>query len=251
MNTEMKKGGRILAFFDLDGTLTPEPSLEKRFFRALQRNGEIPLENYPLWGVEALRLLPHGILAMLHANKRYLTGACSDLACRYLESIAFFEEGVDRIEWHARKGHEIVLLTGTLEPLARLAATALECELEVRGVSTRLHICATRLEEEHGRWTGRVVGEALFAQAKARAVEEFGREQHVDLRQCHGYGNSLADRYFLGAVGHANAVNASRDVAALANEKDWAIWHWHLERKVESKETEDVVAEIQEIGERA
>jgi fatty acyl-CoA reductase len=190
-------------------------------------------------------------LAVQHGNKRYLTGVCSDLAYRYVESISFFEEGVDRMEWHARKGHDIVLLTGTLEPLARLAATALECELEARGVAVRLKVCATRLEEERGRWTGYVEGEALFGEAKARALEKLARDEQVDLRQCHGYGNSLTDRHYLSAVGHGHAVNAGRDIAVVANEKDWAIWHWHLEKKVEAKETADLAAEIREIEERA
>jgi phosphoserine phosphatase len=186
-----------------------------------------------------------------HGDKRYLTGVCSDLACRYVEPISFFQEGVERIEWHTRKGHEIVLLTGTLEPLARLAATALECELEVRGVSTRLRVCATQLEEERGRWTGRVLGQALFGEAKAHALQKLAEDERVERRQCHGYGNSLTDRYFLSAVGHGHAVNAGRDMAVVANGKNWAIWHWHLEKKVEAKENVNLAAGIQEAKEGA
>ena len=51
-------GDRIAAFFDLDGTLIPDPSLERRFFSQLRRNHAIPLTNYLRWGAEALRLLP-------------------------------------------------------------------------------------------------------------------------------------------------------------------------------------------------
>jgi phosphoserine phosphatase len=204
-------------------------------------------------------LLPQGLSNVRYANKRYLTGICRELTTKYLESIAFFEEGVGRIEWHARRGHEIVLLTGTLEPLACLAATALECELEARGVSTRLRICATQLEEDGGRWTGRVIGDALFGRAKAHALQKVAEEEGVDLHECHGYGNSLTDRDFLSAVSHPNAVNASREMAAVANQNDWAIWHWHLEKRVDVRpeaeiepgENESLSAGIQEAGERA
>jgi phosphoserine phosphatase len=242
---EARDGERVMAFFDLDGTLIPEPSLEMRFFAALRQHDEIPFANYLRWGVQALHLLPQGLLPVQHGNKRYLAGVCSELASKYLESIAFFKEGVERIEWHARKGHEVVLLTGTLEPLARLAATALECELEARGLATRFRICATRLEQKHGRWTGHLVGDALFAQTKARAMEQLARTEKVDLRQCHGYGNSLTDRYFLSAVGHANAVNAGRDMAAVANERGWTIWHWHLEKKLDAEENAALTEGIQ------
>lgn len=219
---------RAAAFFDLDGTLIPEPSLEWRFFSELRRNREMPLANYFWWGVEALRLLPKGLLAVRYGDKRYLKDLYRDVVFRYMEPISFFEEGIRRVLWHVRQGHEIVLVSGTLEPLAELAAWALECELESRGVEVTPHVCATVLDEIHGRWTGRILGEALYGTAKARAVEGFARQAHIDLRECHAYGNSLLDRHFLCAVGHGHAVNAGKELAAVANEKNWPIWHWHL-----------------------
>src|SRR6266446_1567097 len=64
----------IAAFFDLNGTLLAPPSLERRFFRMLRYRREIPTTNYFLWLMEALRLLPRGVNAILHANKMYLQG---------------------------------------------------------------------------------------------------------------------------------------------------------------------------------
>jgi phosphoserine phosphatase len=219
---------RTAAFFDLDGTLIPEPSLERRFFSELRRNREMPLANYLRWGMEAARLLPKGPLAIQYGNKRYLQGICGDVVFRYMEPISLFEEGITRVLWHLRRGHEIVLLSGTLQPLAELAGSALECELESRGVEVKPHVCATVLEGSDGRWTGRILGEALYGAAKARAVEEIARREGFDLRECHAYGNSLLDRHFLCAVGHGHAVNTGKELAAIAHEKNWPIWHWHL-----------------------
>lgn len=72
----MKQQGpaRIAAFFDLDGTLLPAPSLERRFFRALRYHHKIRLENFLAWLAEAVRLAPKGILAIKQANKMYLRG---------------------------------------------------------------------------------------------------------------------------------------------------------------------------------
>lgn len=225
---------RVAAFFDLDGTLIPEPSLEWRFLSQLRRNADISLANYLRWGVEALRLLPRGLVAIQLSNKRYLTGLSIALAFRHLESISFFEEGLSRVAWHAQQKHEIVLVTGALEPLARLAAMALECELEARGLRIQPWICATQLAERHGCWTGYLIGEAIFGSAKARAAETLARNAKFDLRQCHAYGNSPLDRQLLCAVGHAHAVNPGKVLAALANEKDWPIWHWFLEKQITS-----------------
>jgi phosphoserine phosphatase len=175
VNSGPQTSGRIAAFFDVDGTLIPAPSLEFRFFTQLRRNAAIPFINYLRWGIEALRLLPQGLVTVQHGNKRYLTGVSTALASRYLESISFFEEGIARIAWHARQKHEIVLVSGTPEPLARLAATALGCELEARGFPIQVMVCATRLAEKYGRWTGDLLGEPVFGPAKARAAQALAR----------------------------------------------------------------------------
>jgi HAD superfamily hydrolase (TIGR01490 family) len=251
MSAGAKTAGRVAAFFDLDGTLLPEPSLERRFFSALRRNDAIPPANYLRWGLQALRLLPNGLLAVQHRNKRYLTGVSCDLVFRYMESVSFFEEGIARVAWHARQGHEIVLVSGTLESLAHLAATALECELEARGLQIQPHVCATRLAEVRGQWTGYVIGEVIYGPAKARALEELAKTESLDLRHCHAYGNTLLDRQLLSAVGHGHAVNPGKDLAALANEKDWPIWHWYLERKLNSKAITRVATGIQQVERQA
>ncbi len=250
MSDAPKLAGRIAAIFDLDGTLISEPSLEWRFFCELHRNKKIPAANYLRWAMEVLRSLPAGPLAVQHGNKRYLTGIYRDQAFRHVESISFFSEGIARVAWHARQGHGIVLLSGTLEPLAHLAAVALECELEVCGVQVRPRVRATCLAEKRDRWTGYVVGEVLYGSAKVRALEALAAQEDIDLRQSHAYGNSLLDRHVLCAVGHAHAVNPGRELAALANEKHWPIWRWRLEKQIDSPQNK-LSKEIHHVEERA
>jgi len=235
MNPESKACPRVAAIFDLDGTLVPEPSLEWRLFAALRGSDRIPWANYLRWGVEALRLLPRGLLAVQHRDKRYLTGLSPALVFRHMESISFFDEGIARVLWHTAQGHQIVLVSGTLEPLAQLAAMALECELEARGHPFLPRVCATRLAEQAGQWTGHLAGEAVSGAVKERAIKELARSEKFDLRECHGYGNTLLDRQLLCAVGHGHAVNPGKGLAALANERDWPIWHWHVQKSVQPK----------------
>jgi phosphoserine phosphatase len=227
-----QSAARIAAIFDLDGTLLPEPSLERRFFRELRYNRKIPLTNYLRWSMQTLRLLPQGLVAVQHANKRYLANVSTTLLYRHFDSIAFFEEGVARVAWHAQQKHEIVLLSGTLEPLARLAASALECELEARGLRIQPWVCATQLAEKRGRWTGHLQGEAITGPAKARAMQTLAQQARLNLRESHAYANSALDRHVLCAVGHAHAVNPGKALAALANEQNWPIWHWHIEKPI-------------------
>jgi len=230
MNGESVEKLGIAAFFDVDGTLTPEPSQERRFFRAVRRSRAIPIANYFLWGQEALRLLPHGIAAMVNGNKRHWSGVRSDRLSQQMGTIAFFEEGIERTAWHARQEHKIVLVTGMPEPLARMVARAMECELEARGIGGELLVCATQMEERGGKWTGRLLGEAVYGEEKFRAVRRVAQEHRIDLRSSHAYGNALLDRPMLAAVGHAYVVNPGRDLAAVANQRNWEIRRWHLEK---------------------
>jgi HAD superfamily phosphoserine phosphatase-like hydrolase len=244
----------VAAFFDLDGTLMPLPSLEQRFFRVLHYRQEIPLKNYFLWLCEALRLLPRGIIAIRQANKMYLrglqsfnesgSGDRSDSPRRKSghqgEGQAsappkgtprcpvprFFEEGLERIAWHASQGHAIVLVSGTLEPLARAVACALEAELAARGIAATIGVRATNLEEFQGRWTGRILREAMFGEAKARTVNRLAQEMHLDVTQCWAYGDSAQDRWMLAAVGNPAAVNPPPQLTRIARKQGWPVLHW-------------------------
>lgn len=249
---------QVAAFFDLDGTLLPLPSLERRFFRTLRHRREIPLKNYFWWLREALKLFPLGIGRVMQANKMYLRGVHSldeGEAENRGDSFAhksghpsqlraseeegrpsrppkhnprwpvpyFFEEGVERVVWHATKGHAIVIVSGTLEPLANAAARALETELADRGIAAEVRVCATKLEEGGGRWTGRVLGEAMFGKSKARAILTLTQEMELDMSQSWAYGDSSLDRWMLAAVGNPAAVNPTPKLARIAWKQGWPI----------------------------
>jgi phosphoserine phosphatase len=274
--TKDKTAG-VAAFFDLDGTLMPLPSLEQRFFRVLRYRREIPLKNYFLWLRETLNLLPHGINAIAHENKMYLRGLHSfdesgpgdrsDSPGRKSghqgEGQAseppkgtprwpvprFFAQGLERMAWHARHGHAIVIVSGTLEQLAKTAASALEAELAARGIAPRIRVCATRLEEFQGRWTGRILGEAMFGKAKARALQKLAQEMHLDLTQCWAYGDSPQDRWMLAAVGNPAAVNPTPQLARIARKQDWPIWRWTEETDRTQRPRNHREAKVRKIGE--
>jgi HAD superfamily hydrolase (TIGR01490 family) len=249
-----EKNGGVAAFFDLDGTLVELPSLERRLFRMLRSRTAIPAKNYFLWLREALRLAPRGISAIVQANKMYLRGVQihdqrsegdGDISSWHkdghqaegqasapprrnprLPVPTFFAQAIERVVWHAKQGHEIVLISGTLEPLARGAARAMEAELAARGITVTIRAFATRLEELDGTWTGRVLGEAMFGEAKARAVKHVAKEMQLDLARCYAYGDSLNDRWLMAAVGRPAAVNPSRDLASTARTQGWPVLDW-------------------------
>jgi HAD superfamily hydrolase (TIGR01490 family) len=254
VNEVKDKNRGVAAFFDLDGTLVALPSLERRLFRMLRYRKAIPLKNYFLWLKEAVRLMSRGISAALQANKMYLRGVqildergrrdgvisswhkdghqargqASAPPRRYprLPVPTFFPQAIETAAWHAKEGHEIVLVSGTLEPLARGAARDMEAELAACGVTVAIRVIATRLEEKDGRWTGRVLGEAMFGEAKARAAKRLAEELRLDLGRCYAYGDSLSDRFLMAAVDRPTAVNPSNDLASIARTRGWPILNW-------------------------
>jgi len=70
----------------------------------------------------------------------------------------------------------------------------------------------------------------MYGEEKLRAVKRIAQEHRIDLLGSHAYGNTLLDRPMLAAVGHAHVVNPEWDLAAVANQYDWEIWHWYVEK---------------------
>ena len=227
---------RAAALFDVDGTLVPPPSLERRLFALLRcRGAAIPLKNYLLWLGEALRLAPRGIGAVRHANKMYLRGAQAFLEEGGIKPApAFFRQAVERIVWHAEQGHAIALVTGTIHVLAKAAARALEAELIKLGCGAAIRVCATRLEEIDGLWTGRILGEPMFGEAKARAAQRMARLTDIPLAHSYAYGDSASDRWLLEVAGHPAAVNPSVRLTRIAARRGWPTLNWQDARREQS-----------------
>jgi HAD superfamily hydrolase (TIGR01490 family) len=177
---------------------------------------------------------------MRHANKMYLRGVsihgCNeqevgwtprqDSGQAQMAAPRFLTPAIDRIAWHAQRGHAIVLVSGTLAPLAMEVGLALTIRLGVRGVAAMMAVCATQLEESGGHWTGRILGDPVFGEAKGRAVRRMICENKFDAQDCYAYGDSVSDCSMLEAVGQPVVVNPSSRLARIARKKKWPVLVW-------------------------
>lgn len=230
------------AFFDVDGTLVEKPSLERRYFRALRHERKVPLRNGLAWLAEFARLAPNGLTYALQGNKAYLRGIRSTglRANRAGDDAPFFPEAVECLVRHAVKGERIVLVTGTLEFLAEQIAQRLRTELAKRNVESEIHVCATRLEEKEGRWTGRVLGPPMFGEAKAVAVWWYAEKWRLNLKECSAYGDGGLDEWMLASVGKPVAVNPETSLRAAAKRRGWEIVNWPKQARLRTKLTKMV-----------
>lgn len=229
----MTPPAQVAAFFDLDGTLLPPPSLEWRFIAWLAARDAIDGGHLARWLARFARNIWHDPYAATFENKFYLGGLRESLATDWEGSLApdslrCFASGIERIAWHHAQGHRVFLVSGTLEPLAGAAARLLPGTIEA---------CASELEARDGRWTGRLAGEHLRGEAKARAIRRLAARHDLDLAESYAYGNCLADLPMLEAVGHPIAVNPEVGLERIACSeseirnrgaapRDWRVCKW-------------------------
>lgn len=222
----MSADEKIGAFFDIDGTLLPPPSLEWRFIGWLIARDEIGGRDVARWLGRFARTIVHDLRGATLANKMYLAGLRESLAADWENSpgpgsLPVFAGGIERIDWHLARGHGVFLVSGTLGPLARALARCLSEQLEVR---------ATELESSSGLWRGRLAGEHLSGEAKAQAVRALAVRYGLDLGESYAYGNCLADLPMLESVGRPVAVNPrvglERIACADADSRRWRICTW-------------------------
>jgi HAD superfamily hydrolase (TIGR01490 family) len=213
-----------LAIFDIDGTLV-EGSTERRFWRYLVRRGRQGprqlLEYCWFW----LRYRSVYGAETAKKNKAYLTG----LAMAEIEPLAsefvtteilpqLYAPAVTRLKQHQRRGDTVVLISGTLEPIARALAAAL-------GV---LHVRGTVCREREGIYLASPPKVHPFAAVKLALAAELAAQLGADLRQASAYGDSRHDLALLEAVGNPVAVRPDGPLLATARDKRWDIIASHV-----------------------
>jgi phosphoserine phosphatase len=249
----MNRPASIAAFFDLDGTLLPPPSLEWRFISYLLWQDKLGTSNILRWLACAGFSLRHGPRQAFDANKQYLAGLAESLVEDWMKSWGasesnpstpkFFDEGSSRIEWHQSQNHRVFLVSGTLAPLAKCAANHLPGNVQV--IATELATCVTAAKSSGGNireenphppiWTGEIRGEHVVGPAKSRALHRTAVHHELDLSKCYAYGDSWADRALLETVGFPEAVNPSGPLARLAKKRGWPVSHWGATKAVYGK----------------
>jgi alcohol-forming fatty acyl-CoA reductase len=222
------------AFFDLDGTLLPAPSLEWRFIGYLLTRDEITTAQAVAWLAEFGANFWRDLRGATAGNKRYLAGTSEGLVHDWEKLLApaffggtflpFFEEALQRIAWHHARGARLFLVSGTLAPLARVVARSIAAYVpaEIEAAATELEVAA---DSSHV-WSGRIAGQHMSGEAKLRAVKRLAARHGLDLSRSYAYGDSAGDVRMLEAVGNAFAVNPTWRLARRARKRGWQTCIW-------------------------
>ena len=126
------------------------------------------------------------------------------------------EDIVGKLHQHQAQGHNIYLVSGTMEPLLGRITQGL-------GLPAASAI-GTQIEVRNGRYTGRAIEPTCMGQGKVERLKLFLAEHsEVDLAQSFAYADSITDLNVLEMVGHPTAVYPDEELAAIAHKRGWPV----------------------------
>lgn len=189
---------RSLALFDFDGTLTFKDSLSDFIAYAVGRprmlTGACLLS--PVLAAYAIKLLDNG-----RAKQKVLTHFFAGWRAEELRSLGsayalerlpriLRPQGLERINWHQRQGHEVVVVSASPD-------------IWLRAWTENMHIglVGTALDEQEGRITGTYQGQNCHGEEKVRRIRA-----HYTLEEYNtifAYGDTPGDRPMLALADEA------------------------------------------------
>ena len=211
-----------LAFFDLDGTLVVG-NTQQLLVRFLYRRGAV---GWPFMLGTAVWFAGYK-LGVVRPTDRARTRAARLLAGRSVDEIealmdAFTREmlvprlhegAVAALRAQRSAGGRVVILSAALDPLVRGLAREL-------GVAESV---GTALEVRDDRFTGEVVGRAVYGDEKLRAARRVLDVARLDALECSAYADHETDVALLESVGHPVAVNPRPGLLRVARERGWPV----------------------------
>ena len=210
------------SYFDVDGTLVStnlvHPTVfylmnQATPFRTLQKLGRAFLRA-PTMAVAELvdrRMFNELLFASYEGMSEDRLVLLADEVFEKVIRPSLYQSALDLVEKSRDAGHEIVLVSGALEPILALVAE------HIGGAS----VIGNRLEIKDGICTGKLLKPVVAGPEKARVVREHARSKGYDLDECFAFSDSYSDVPMLSVVGHPAAVNPDKRLALLARAYDW------------------------------
>lgn len=212
---------RIGAFFDMDKTLIAENS-GALYLKHRYETGEIG-------GVELVK----GALAYVQYKVGLLDinawsrGALREFAGQSESALQkeaeewlvrdvvrhIYPEARQVVRWHQEQGHVVAIVSGATKFVVAPLAAHLGVE----------HFLYTRLEVEHGRFTGRVIEPICFEEGKIYWLQQLVEEQGIELARSYFYTDSITDLPLLELVGHPVVTNPDPLLYRQAVRRRWPV----------------------------
>jgi HAD superfamily hydrolase (TIGR01490 family) len=224
MTEPVVAGGRVAAFFDLDGTLIPGSAnipLAKAAFKAgFVKKRELAVDlarnlSFMLIGASDDR--------SAEVRDRILRGVSGRPASE-IEALAddFLDDLVATInpavqvllDEHRAAGHDLVLVSASPTEIVQRFALASGMDYG-RGTTAE--------RDADGRYTGKLAGPFCYKEGKGEVLRTLAAEHGYDMSQSFAYSDSISDEPMMRAVGNPVAVNPDHDLRVMALKGGWTI----------------------------
>ncbi len=212
------------AVFDVDGTLLPGASMEKRLMKALWKAGLLPIPNLLLYLAHAIKITLQGDWERgFKGNKLYLKHLPAKTA-QQLGNRLFKEEiiphlaqkGFQKVRELRQRGFQILLMTGSPNFMLKPLLSLYKPEYQI----------ACRLEIKNGKFTGRMIGEHPYGVEKKKILLELEAELQIDFRESLVFANHHSDVVHMELFAHPVAVNPTRRLKEIAMKRGWEVEYW-------------------------
>jgi len=124
-----------------------------------------------------------------------------------------YPEAASLISEHKARGHVVAIVSGATRFVVKPIADHV-------GVQ---HILYTKLEVEHGTFTGRVIEPICFEEGKIYWLQQFIELHRIDLAMSYFYTDSITDLPLLDIVGHPVATNPDPMLYRTAVKRRWPV----------------------------
>ncbi len=215
---------KVAAFFDMDDTLLAY-NTGSRLGYYLWRQGDIHLWDLTksvIWSI-GYRLSILDLDALVTRLVLKLKDAPEHIFQKKSEAFmktevfkAILPKAVERLDYHRKQGHTLVLLSSAFSYMAEPLAQHLSLDA----------VLCTRLNVKNERFTGTCQIPICYGSGKVYHAEQFSKQQGIDLKQSFFYTDSFSDLPMLLRIGNPRIVNADPRLKRYAQQKGWVTENW-------------------------
>lgn len=212
------------AFFDLDKTVIAKASMVA-FGRPLLDAGMISRRLmvralwshllFELFGADEARMKKFRESALRVTtgwDQARISALVRETLVEVIEPI-IYDEALELIRRHQSFGRRVFIVSASPEEIVTPLAQYLGVD---EAIASRAHLDAD------GRYSGDVEFYS-YGPFKADAIRELAQRDGIDLAASYAYSDSATDLPMLEVVGHPVAVNPDRELARIADEREWEV----------------------------
>jgi len=212
---------KTLVIFDVDGTLF-KGQTQKVFLKLLMAKKICKLTDYffiSLWFIAYK-------LTIIKSTKKIREIAYSKLKGFKVSAIdkiisdnfflfkdRIFKESYNLINEHKKLNHNLLLISASVDPIIKKICNEFKMQE---------YLC-TRLDVQNNKYTGNLLGDALYGQSKCVKIKEYINQSKISFDNILYYADHISDQPVFEFVNVPICVNPDKKLKKIALEKKWKI----------------------------